>query len=132
MVSDVLEFLYSLELLLAGYSCKGVTVKFNSSTVTDEVKIQQAIEYKIRNLVTLYLAGTISLKDFANELGYVKPDQNKLRVPIEALASGSKVSTPSEDEDKKKRKADKNKSGRKVRDKKNPSPKRKDTSTKER
>lgn len=125
-LADAWEFIYSLELLLAGFNNKGIKVSFATSTITDEVKYQQSQEYKIRNLVSLYQAGIISQDQFAFIMGYDKPDQAEPRVdPSEQDNAG----TSSAERD---RKSDKNKSDRKTRDKNNPNPPRKDGETKER
>lgn len=126
IIQDSLEFIYSLELLLAGFNNKGCKVLFNTSTITDEVKYQQAQEYKIRNNVALYNQGIISQEDFAFNMGYEEPDQKEPRVDPNrdnGLDSSAK---------KQKREADKDTSDRKTRDKNNPSPKRKDNETKPR
>lgn len=120
-----LEFIYSLELQLAGLPNKGCKVQFHPSTVNDEVKIQQGKEYKIRNLTALYKSGIIGQDDFAFEMGYDEPDQKEPRVPVEELDGGDGGS-------KKKREDDKDTSDRKGRDKSKPTPKRKDGDTKER
>lgn len=125
-LSDVWEFIYSLELLLAGFNNKGIKVTFATSTITDEVKYQQALEYKIRNNVSLYEAGIISQDQFAFNMGYDMPDQKEPRVNPEDL-DDTDTSAAKRD-----RKSDKNKSDRKTRDKNNPNPPRKDGETKER
>src|SRR5690606_4100421 len=48
-VKKVLEDLYTLELRLRGYNFKYLKVKFNPSTILDDLKNQQAQEIKIRN-----------------------------------------------------------------------------------
>lgn len=118
MVTHSLEFIYNLELRLAGMPNKGLTVTFGTSTVSDEIKIQQAQEYKIKNVISKYNQGIISQDQAAWELGYAKADQKEPRIPLED-AEG--VSTPD-----RKREADKDTSDRKTRDKNNPTPKRKD------
>lgn len=126
LLSYVLVKLYTLELQLAGYKCKGVTVKFGSSTVSDELKSQQGLEIKLRNLTTLYNQGIISQADYAWLSGYTKPDKTEPRVKPK--------DTPGSDDplDKKKREADKDKSDRRGRDKKKIVPKRQDQKPKER
>lgn len=125
-LSDVWEFIYSLELLLAGFNNKGIKVTFATSTITDEVKYQQALEYKIRNNVSLYEAGIISQDQFAFNMGYDKPDQKEPRVNPDDLDDANTSAA------KRDRKSDKNKSDRKTRDKNNPNPPRNDGDTKER
>lgn len=125
LVSDVLQFLYSLELLMAGFDNKGCKVEFNSSTVTDELKYQQAQEYKIRNNVSLYNQGIISQNDFAFIMGYTKPDQDEPRVDPNEMDDANTTAK------KRVREKDKDTSDRKGRDKNNPNPRRKDGNTKE-
>lgn len=125
-LSDVWEFIYSLELLLAGFNNKGIKVTYATSTITDEVKYQQALEYKIRNNISLYEAGIISQDQFAFNMGYDVPDQKEPRVNPDDLEDTSDSAA------KRDRKSDKNKSDRKTRDKNNPNPPRKDGETKER
>lgn len=125
IVANVFEFIYDLELRLAGFSNnKGASVTFYPSTVTDDIKIQQAGEYKIRNVIAKRDAGIISQDAAAFELGYQKPFSKE---PI--LIPGSDVDKAKKEQD---READKDKSDRKTRDKNNPVPKRKDSDTKER
>lgn len=121
LVSYVLEFIYSLELRLAGFNNKGIKIVWYPATVSDDVKIQQAKQYKVQNLNALYRDGIISLLQYAQEMGYDQPDQDNPRVPIEQQQGNSKSGT---EEDK--RQEDKSKSDRRQRDKANPTPKRKD------
>ena len=121
-----LEFIYSLELRLAGLPNKGCKVRFFTSTINDEVKIQQGKEYKIRNLNSLYAAGIISQDQYAFEMGYEKPNEKEPRVPLNKLEDGDDGAK------KQKREADKDKSDRSQRDKSKTVPKRKDGDTKER
>lgn len=128
LLKFALEFFYSLELRLAGFNNKGINVIFHTSTVSDEVKVQQALEYKIRNLNALYDQGIISQFDYAWAMGYDSPDQDEPRV--------SRDTDDTEDVDdsakSRKREEDKDKSDRKTRDKNNPNPKRKDQDSKPR
>lgn len=128
LVSYVLEFIYTLELRLAGYNNKGVKVTFNTSTVSDEVKVQQGLEYKIKNLMTLYAQGIINQEQFAWAMGYNKPAE---KAPREDYIDPG--STPAAGGIKKKeREEDKDSSDRKGRDKNNPTPKRHDQDTRKR
>ena len=123
MVTHVLEFIYALELRLAGFNNKGIKVSFGTSTISDELKVQQGIEYKLRNLVTLYNQGIISQTQFAWAMGYEKPDEDEPRMPVEGVDD-------SEDHaQKQKREADKDKSDRRGRDKSKTVPKRNDHKT---
>lgn len=123
LISNVLGFIYQLELRLAGFNCKGIEIIFNTSTISDEVKVQQGQEYKIRNLTALYNQGIISQEDFAFMMGFHRPDRKEPREPLE---NDSTVNTPDQHAKKQKREADKDKSDRRVRDKNNPNPKRGD------
>lgn len=109
-----LKFGYTLELRLAGFKFQNLRVEFNPSTITDDLKVQQGQEYKIRNVYNKYMFGLIGMQQAADELGYDKPDQKEPRGPI----AGASV----EDKDK----DSKNDSAKKERDKKKPQPKRKD------
>jgi hypothetical protein len=119
-----LEFGYSLHLRLKGYHFKDLSVVFNPSTITDDLKIQQAEEYKIRNSRVLYADGIIPLTEYANRHGFDKPDQEEPRAPIDPDGALAK------EEQRRDREADKDASDRKVRDKNKPVPKRKDQNTK--
>lgn len=118
IIKTNLEFGYTLELRLAGFKFDYLNVSFDRSTIQDDLKFQQAQEYKIKNLKDLYIMGTISAVQFANEMGYEAPDIEKPRVPDEVLA-GVKA-TPSDDTTGNPRKDQKNKSDRKQRDKSKP------------
>lgn len=122
LLSHVLEFLYSLELRLAGFNNKGIKILWYPATVSDDVKIQQAKQYKVQNLNALYRDGIISLLKYAQEMGYDQPDQDEPRVDINEQVNG-KYKIGIQDD---KRQDDKSKSARRSRDKKNQNPKRKD------
>ena len=123
MLKYALEFIYALELRLAGFNNKGIDVSFGTSTISDELKVQQGLEYKLRNLVTLYNQGIISQDQFAWSMGYTRPDKKEPRVQPEDDAG---VSSADDHAKKQKREADKDKSDRSVRDKNKIVPKRKD------
>lgn len=125
-----LEFLYSLELRLAGFNNKGISVTFGTSTISDELKVQQGREYKIRNCTALYTQGIISQDQFAWEMGYESPDQPEPR-QIETT-DDSGVSSVTDHAKKQKREGDKDESDRRTRDKNKTVPKRKDQDTKTR
>lgn len=120
-----LEKGYELELMLAGYNFKSLTVEFNPSTVTDDLKIQQGREIKQRVLKNLWVDGIISQETYADEMNYQKPAK-KMAAP----KPESKDSSKTNPEAKEKRKDDKNKSARRSRDKAKEQPKRKDNNTK--
>lgn len=119
ILSYVLEFVYLFELKLAGFNVDHVKVEFKASTITDDLKYQQAMEYKLRNLMVLYDQGIISQEQFAEEAGYVSPDQTDWRVPRDVTPAAEH-----QKDQKKEKKDDAN--DRKSRDKKKPQPKRKD------
>lgn len=121
----ILQKIYSLELKLAGYNNKGIEVEFFTSTVNDEMKIQQGKEYKLRNLTTLYNQGIIGQNEFAFEMGYDSPNQKEPRLVEE------ETSSPNDPAQKEKREKDKDTSDRKGREKKKEVPKRKDGNPKE-
>ena len=120
LVSYVLDFIYSLELRLAGFNNKGITIVWYPATVSDDVKIQQAKQYKQQNLHALYVDGIISASQYAQEMGYDQPDQDEPRVPLDQQEG---VKPGIEDDE---RQAGKSTSARRTRDKNNPNPKRKD------
>jgi hypothetical protein len=82
IIKENLEFGYKLALTLGGFRFKNLRVQFNRSTITDDLKFQQAEEIKIRNLVVKYHYGIIGLEQFADELSYIKPDQSTPRIDI--------------------------------------------------
>ena len=129
IVAYVLDRIYSLELRLAGFNNKGIKIDWGTSTVSDEVKIQQGLQYKIQNLDLLYKAGIISQDQYAWAMGYDSPDEKEPRVPLEDQDGNT---DPQEGTKKKQRQADKNQSARRSRDKTNPAPSRGDQNTKAR
>ncbi len=132
LVTYVLDFLYSLELRLAGFNNKGIKIQWGTSTISDEVKVQQGLQYKIQNLDLLYKAGIISQDQYAWAMGYDSPDEDEPRVSLEdQFAKGGNLD-PQEGTKKKQRQADKNQSARRSRDKTNPAPSRGDQNTKAR
>ncbi len=115
-IAYLLEFWYTLELRLAGFKFKHLNVKFDKSTVTDELKFQQSKEYKIRNLRVLYADGIINQEEYADEMGYEAPDQKEPRVPIDPDG------TLNDAQDKRDRKKDQGKSDKDTRDKRKDQP----------
>ena len=122
LVQFCLERIYSLELRLAGFNNKGVKVTFGTSTISDELKVQQGLEYKIKNLMTLYAQGIINQEQFAWEMGYERPAEKEPREDY--IDPGSTPAAGGIKDDK--REAGKDASDRKGRDKNNPAPKRHD------
>lgn len=129
ILAGFLEQGYKLELTLAGYNVDNITVMFKPSTITDDLKIQQGLEIKQRNLRNMWVDGIIDQTDYALEMGYDKP---KKKVDPTIHIQKKEDTAKTDPVKKADREADKDKSDRKVRDKNNPQPKRKDQSTKER
>lgn len=50
IVSYVLKFIYELELRLAGFDCKGISITWGSSTISDEVKSNRVDSIRFRTL----------------------------------------------------------------------------------
>lgn len=96
LVAYVLDRLYSLELRLAGFNNKGMKIDWGTSTVSDEVKIQQGLQYKIQNLDLLYKAGIISQEQYAWAMGYDSPDEDEPRVSLEDQFAKGGNSDPQE------------------------------------
>lgn len=112
IVAANLKHGYLLELRLAGFNVKNIEVEFETSTITDDLKFQQAQEYKIRNIYNKYKAGVIGMQQMADELGYDKPDAKEPRAELDS--SGAQ---------KEKRQDQNDKSDKKTRDKAKPQPK---------
>lgn len=68
------------------------------------MKVQQGIEYKIRNLTSLYNQGIIGQWEFARSMGYEKPDMEEPRQTQEGDTQVPSVSSPDDDAKKKKEK----------------------------
>jgi len=108
ILARALEFMYSLELRLAGYSFDSIIIEFDMSTVADTLKKEQANEYKIRNLHQLYADGIISLETYAHRMGEGSPDQKEPRLPLESVSEGGldTTQTPKDRADTKTKKTD--------------------------
>ena len=119
---------YRMELELAGFDFKEVYVEFKASTITDDLKIQQAVEIKQRNMRNMWLDGIISQDTYASEMDYDKAHVKRDPVKLH----GPNAEKPKDALEKKEREDDKDKSDRTGRDKKNPQPKRRDQETKPR
>lgn len=116
-----LEFGYALELRLAGFQFDNLRVTFNKSTIQDDLKAQQAQEYKIKNLTAQYLLGLISTQQLAHELGYEDTDQPTPRVTDDVLAGMKAVVDQNSDTGKSAgSKGSKNASAKKARSKAKP------------
>lgn len=117
LVKSNLEFGYSLHARLRGFKFKNLTVEFNPSTITDDLKMQQAMEYKIRNYRVLYADGIINLQQYAEAFSYEKPDQKEPRAPIDPDGTLAKAAAEKDRSEKN------NTADRKIRDKNKPQPK---------
>ena len=113
LVKEVLEFGIERELLMAGYKFKKLNIKFNQSTLQDALKFEQAREIRIRNNHALYWDGVHSLEDYAEDMGYDKPDEKEPRVMRGITNSG-------DPQDKQQREKAKDASDRKARESKKP------------
>lgn len=82
VVKENLEFGYKLILTLAGFKFKTLSIQFNRSTITDDLKYQQAQEILLRNLIGKYHYGIIGEEQMADELGYTAPNQKGPRIDI--------------------------------------------------
>jgi len=120
IISEQLEFGYKFALTLGGFKFKRLHVEFNKSTLTDDLKYQQAQEIKIRNLNELYDQGQISQDQYADEMNLIKPDQQQPRITREQKTAGSQPDGKMSPSTKKSVKDGKNKSAKKGRDKNNP------------
>jgi len=114
IVKYFLEDVYATELKLGGFKFDYLNVKFEPSTLLDEMKYQQGLQVKIANVQAKYLMGIINQDQAADELGYEKPDQEEPR-KVDDL-TGKLV-------DKQKRNDQKTKSAKKSRRKKEAAPK---------
>ena len=83
IVAANLEFGYILNLRLRGYKFKHLKVRFNPSTITDDLKLKQAEEINIRNSRVLYADGIIDIDEYARRTGYEEADQDEPRAPID-------------------------------------------------
>lgn len=119
---------YLLELQLAGFNVKksDFTISFNTSTITDDLKLWQGKEIKQRVLKAMVVDGIISQDAYAEGMGYRKPFKSEPLVPYD-----QQIGKSNSDQQQKEKDADvKNKSARKSRTKDKKQPKRKDASTK--
>ena len=119
-VSAVLEYGIKLHLMMKGYKFEHVKIRFKHSTITDEVKFQQATEIKQRVARILYADGIVSLEQYAYIMGYDQPDQKEPRAEI----NPDKIQEKSEQDGK--NQDMKNKSNRNTRTKQKSQPKGKD------
>ena len=120
IVKEFLEFVYALELRLAGYNFNYLKVAFKTSTLQDELKMQQGQEIKIRNVKEKMILGLINQEQAADEFDIEEPAFPEPRVPWEVIAGGSVANTIDNAASKKKREDGKNKSDKAVRDKNKP------------
>lgn len=112
VVADNLEFGYTLALTLAGFKFNRLSIVFNKSTLADDLKFQQGLEIKVRNLEHLYDQGIIGQEQFADEMGYIKPDKADPRISREKVPAGdplAKQNTKKKKDANAKKNRDKNK-----------------------
>jgi len=129
IVSSNLKMGYLLELQMNGFliTDADITIEFKPSTISDDLKMQQAKEIKQRVAKLLFIDGIISKDTYAEDMGYSKPFSEKPVIPYDEQQGGA----PAEDGEKKQKDNDnKSKSARKSRDTSKTQPKRKDTKTK--
>lgn len=86
-VGKMIEHAYTMELRLAGFQFRKLTVKFNASTIQDDLKMQQAAEIKIRNNRQLRMDGIISQDQYADNMNIDKPHQQEPVVPFAPVKS---------------------------------------------
>lgn len=110
-----LEFGINLALRLKGFKYDYLDIEFNKSTITDDLKLQQAREVLIRNLHTLRVDGIINQDQYAEEAGYRKPYKPEPIVPFKEQSNKAEDAKKKQDREK-----DKDSSDRKVRDKNKP------------
>lgn len=122
VVKTYLEWLYALELQLAGFKFDYLTVAFNRSTLQDDYKYQQSEELKVKNVLYKYAMGIINIDQAADELGYETPALRKTLIKLEMLL-GKGSAEPSSGAAAKKRQAQKGKSAKKTRSSKKAVPK---------
>lgn len=117
IVKTNLEFGYALELRLAGFNFESLDVKFNRSTLQDDLKYQQAEEIKVRNTKEKMIMGLINQEQAADELDYEVPAYPQPMVSWDVLAGGTDPVAPGDTGKKKAtRQGQKNKSAKKTRD----------------
>lgn len=75
IIASFLEKLFLLDLQLAGYPVKSLSVVFDKAMVGDVVREETAFGMKIDNLTKLYNQGIISQNQFATEMDYDTPDE---------------------------------------------------------
>lgn len=119
LVAFALQKLYALELRLAGFNSKGIKVTFTASTVSDELKVQQGLEIKVRNAIALYNQGIYSQEDVARAVGKDVPDVDEPR--FDPNETDNNIGAK-----KQKDNSSKAKEQRRTRDRKSITPKRKD------
>lgn len=88
-VAAQFEFMYEMELRMAGFDFETIKVEFNPSTIQDDFKIQQAREIKIRNARQLRMDGIITQEQYADEVGFEKAAQAEPVVPFAPNEEGT-------------------------------------------
>jgi hypothetical protein len=118
IVSHIIEYGFSLELLLAGYPTDGLKVLFDQSTISDALKKAQTDEITARVQHQLYADGVIELDDYAMAMGYSQASQEEPRTPLSPVQEEIDDQVQKDDRSKKNNESDKV-----VRDKKKAVPK---------
>jgi hypothetical protein len=126
MVGQFLAEGITLELRLSGFNFGNVRIAFKPSTITDELKEEQAQEIRVRNHRILYADGIIGMEQYATGTGYAKADKKEPRVEIDPNKTSDDAVA------KKKKETDKDTGDRSTRDKKKAQPKRQDQDSKKR
>lgn len=115
IIGKVLVDLFTLHLRLRGGNFKKLWIEWNTSTILDNLKSQQAQEIKIRNLRQLRMDGIISQDEYAERIGYDRPYKQD---PIVPFAPAKSTGDPNLDAEKKRvREKSKDQSDKRVRDK---------------
>lgn len=95
---------YGLDLFLRlrGYDFKYLKVEFNKSTITDDLKYQQAMEIKGRVALQNFAMGIIDINMYAREMGQDNPVHSEPLVPIEIIMGKSQAQSQEDETEKKK------------------------------
>lgn len=127
ILSSNLKMGYLLELQLAGFVITNadLNIVFSASTITDDLKMQQALEIKQRIAKALFIDGIISKEEYAEICGYTKPYSEEPVIPYDQQEGRG-----TDQQQKEKDAASKTKSERKTREKDKKQPRRKDSQTK--
>lgn len=103
IIRHYLEYIYELELRLAGFEFDFIKVKFRRSTLQDDYKYQQAEELKIKNTLNKLAMGMINQEQAADELDYENPAFPTTKIPLEMLIGKSGPGSASKPQDTRKK-----------------------------